>query len=380
MCLIPGLADGKYLVDDNVLSPDRVTEASCLCGRGEHRGHGAGLSRREVLSGSLKAAGGAALASALVPVSTAGAQSPADPTAPPTGDDVVFLGTNGGPILSPAHAQPSAALAVNGTYYLVDAGADCMFQLQKAKIPLGRVSHLFITHNHSDHMAGYPVLAGLGRAQSPPLVRLDVWGPQQRAMHKGVLEVFAADTAARAFVGIMPLEKNVYGHDVTLSRGSNAIKAVFEDNNVKVSAIRVDHGSFKEVPYAYGYRFDLKLTGKSVVFSGDTAPTDRVVKLAQGADLLVHEAMFVPGVEQVVQSVDPSLRDRVRKHILDTHTDVAAIPKIAKAAGAKRVALTHYVPAFIPADVYADTAAQAAATVGYGGEILAPSDLTTVVL
>ena len=68
--------------------------------------------------------------------------------------------------------------------------------------------------------------------------------------------------------------------------------AVMQDDNVKVSATIVEHPPVKP---ALGYRFDFK--DRSIAFSGDTAPFEAVAKMAKGADILVHEAMYVPELE-----------------------------------------------------------------------------------
>ena len=50
---------------------------------------------------------------------------------------------------------------------------------------------------------------------------------------------------------------------------------------------------------ALGYRFDFK--DRSIAFSGDTAPLEAVAKMAKGADVLVHETMYVPAVEKYIK-------------------------------------------------------------------------------
>jgi ribonuclease BN (tRNA processing enzyme) len=215
--------------------------------------------------------------------------------------------------------------------------------------------------------------------QNPPLKRFDVWGPQMKDMHAGLQQVFAGDIASREFMaGQTPFHSVVHGHTVNLERGNHRIVEVFSDNNVKVSAMRVYHGSHAEMPYAYAYRFDLKASGKSVVFSGDTTPTDGMSKLAADCDLLVHEAMYLPGVDQVVQLADPSVRTSLRTHLLSTHTTVEDIPKVAKNANAKRVVMTHLVPAFIPPAAFAATARAASGAVGYAGEVAVAKDLDVI--
>src|SRR4051812_604219 len=108
MCLIPGLADGRFLVSNEFLDEDDVTSAICLCAGG-----GGAIRRTVAVNATFEEA--------------------AD-LEPPDDDAIVFLGTGGGPVLHQPGAQPSTALLVNGTCYLVDAGADVVRQLQKAKI------------------------------------------------------------------------------------------------------------------------------------------------------------------------------------------------------------------------------------------------------
>ena len=88
-----------------------------------------------------------------------------------------------------------------------------------------------------------------------------------------------------------PIEPEAY--ELDLPPGGGIVK-VYEDDNVVVTATRVVHDS---ASIAYAYRFDIKATGKSVVFSGDRGPgpagtpPDDLPTLAQGANLLVHDTM-----------------------------------------------------------------------------------------
>ena len=73
---------------------------------------------------------------------------------------------------------------------------------------------------------------------------------------------------------------------------------VMQDDNVKVSSIVVEHPPVKP---ALAYRFDFK--DRSIGFSGDTAPLEAVAVMAKGADVLVHETMYVPAVEKYIKAV-----------------------------------------------------------------------------
>jgi ribonuclease BN (tRNA processing enzyme) len=86
----------------------------------------------------------------------------------------------------------------------------------------------------------------------------------------------------------VPLAPLVYVHEFT--QGGS----VMQDENVKVTAALVHH---PPVVPSFGYRFDA--ADRSIVISGDTAPSDNLIKLAQGADVLVHDALYVPGVDRL---------------------------------------------------------------------------------
>jgi ribonuclease BN (tRNA processing enzyme) len=385
MCLIPGLASGKHLESaellDESLAVDLPDGGTCGCGHAHAPNDDRGFSRRDLArrAGAAAAvlAGGGLLGQGLPTAFAAG---------PPTGasggepepDRVIMLGVNGGPVLSPVHSQPSICLVVNGDKYLVDCGGDAARQMVNAGLNFKRVRHIFLTHQHLDHTAGYPELALLGWCYQTggalqPGVQL--WGPppitgmQQHfeAMFKLGVEMFEE-------VGFPPFGNLIKPRALSLPK--RGIVKVMEDDNVRVHATRVFHGP--EVADAYAYRFDVKATGKSVAFSGDTVPDDQLVALARDVDLLIHEAQLNANIPLIVGQVAPSVRKPLEKHLLNSHTNVLAVPRIAKEAGAGRVSMCHYglgkPEAFLP------LAQAAAAQAGYTGEVLAPVELQQVFL
>ena len=65
---------------------------------------------------------------------------------------------------------------------------------------------------------------------------------------------------------------------------------VYQDENVKVTAFAVRHGSWKQ---AFGYRFET--ADKTIVISGDAAPSESIAAMCQGCDILVHEVYSTAG-------------------------------------------------------------------------------------
>ena len=116
---------------------------------------------------------------------------------------------------------------------------------------------------------------------------------------------------------------------------------VTQDENVKVTAALVNH---PPVTPAFAYRFDT--ADRSIVISGDTTPTPALVELARGVDVLVHDALFVPGVDRIVARVPnaPALKQSILSH----HTRAEDAGRVAREAGARMLVLSHLVPADDP--------------------------------
>ena len=133
----------------------------------------------------------------------------------------------------------------------------------------------------------------------------------------------------------MPLAPLVHVHE--LREGG----LVMKDDNVKVTAALVDH---PPVVPAFAYRFDA--ADRSIVISGDTARSDNVVGLAQGADVLVHSALYVPAVDRLVARVPNAAR--LKQSIIAHQTSAEDAGRVAEAAGVKTLVLSHLVPADDP--------------------------------
>lgn len=226
---------------------------------------------------------------------------------------------------------------MNDVAYVIDCGNGVARQLALADVPLSKLRHIFITHHHSDHNADYGnliLLAWTAGLRS----RVDTWGPWPiEKMTKLFFEMNEYDINTRITdEGRVPLIPLVHVHE--LMQGG----PVMQDENVKVTAALVHH---PPVVPAFGYRFDA--ADRSIVISGDTAFSDNLVKLAQGADVLVHDALYVPGVDRLVSRVPnaPALKQSIMSH----HTSAEDAGRVAQAAGVKMLVLSHLVPPDDPA-------------------------------
>ena len=251
---------------------------------------------------------------------------------------LILLGTAGGPSIKKARAQPSNALVVNGNVYIIDAGNGVSRQMALAGVSARALRAVFITHNHSDHSADYGTL--LLRAWSSGLkTPVDTYGPPPlEKMTRSYFEYMNWDIQLRIKdEDFPPLVNLVRVHEIK-SEG-----VIYQDENIKVTAAEVPHGAAKP---SYAFRFDT--AQRSFVFSGDTSRSENLIKLAKGADVLVHEIVNIHGVDALVRATDPGNEAR-KRHIIEAHTPIEEVGKVATEAGVRKLVLTHFVPTGLPA-------------------------------
>jgi ribonuclease BN (tRNA processing enzyme) len=277
------------------------------------------VTRRSFLTTSASLLGAAALARA---------QTPERPRT-----RLVLLGTAGGPAPKVGRSAPAQAIVAGDRVYLVDCGDGVARQFALAKLPFPQLRAIFITHQHSDHNAGYGPLFLLGWTAG--LATVDAYGPPPlEKMTRLLLDAYAFDVETRiADEGRAQLAPLIRPHDIT------AGGEVFKDDRVKVTAAVNRH---PPIEHSFAYRFDT--ADRSIVISGDTNYSDAVIALAKGADVLVHEALYRPYWERP----DAPQPRTVRQHIIASHTDTEDIGRVAAAAGVKQLVLSHFVPSDAP--------------------------------
>jgi ribonuclease BN (tRNA processing enzyme) len=224
----------------------------------------------------------------------------------------------------------------NGRAYVVDCGDGVARQLVLAGVPLDSLRHVFVTHHHSDHNADYGNLIWLAWTAGLR-TRVDSWGPPPlEKMTRLFLEMNEFDIRTRiADEGRVALAPLIHAHELT--EGG----VVLQEEDMKVTAALVKH---PPVTPAFGYRFDGP--DRSIVISGDTAPSDSLIELARGADVLIHDAYYPAAVKRLVANVPNATR--LEQSIVSHHTAAEDAGRIASAAQVKLLVLSHLVPAEDP--------------------------------
>jgi ribonuclease BN (tRNA processing enzyme) len=267
--------------------------------------------------------------------------------APRAGTHLITLGTRVGPVPVAHQAQSSNLLIVNGALYLIDAGDGTLRQLAKAGIKFNEIGVIFITHPHSDHIAGLGPLMAVERhdGRKDPI---NVYGPHGvETIVAATIQYFTPDAEIRWDEGLRTSMQDMFrGHDV-------ATGLIYQDANIKVTAVENTHfhltpGNPAYDKYkSYSYRFETP--DKVVVFTGDTGPSQSVEELAKGADILVSEVLVVDDFVEALKkngtwdamSIERQV-GRVR-HLSEDHVTPMEVGKLASRAEVKRVVLTHLI-------------------------------------
>ena len=334
-----------------------------------------------------------------------------------SGLSLVLLGTAGGSATFPVDGSPgvarngiASALVVGGRVHLVDAGQGVARQLTFADIgrhgPTGALHALraiYLTHLHSDHTMDLANLVHCGYLQGwPQDAPVEIWGPGPRGSLPGVptpgnpvvcpsdpapgtrtfvshlLEAFAADLNDRILAAhrrnpftLLSAHDVLPPVDVDLTLGTSPPVEpwlITEDETVRVTATLVDHGAMYP---CLAYRFDT--ADGSVVFSGDTVPSENLVRLSLGADVLVHEVIdALYGAWQFGPGPMTPAQERAVATVLGKHTSTDAVGAVAQAAGVGTLVLTHLVPASVTTERWEQ------AVSGFDGRVVVGEDLLEI--
>ena len=213
------------------------------------------------------------------------------------------------PLRPVGRAQSSNLLIVNGAHYIIDAGDGVTRRLTRLKTNFRDIGNIFITHPHSDHTSGLgawmTVMHDAGRADL-----VNIYGPPGTAASvQGLMQFLSVSSEIRISDGtrVAPSNKVFAGHDT-------GVGMILQDANVKVTAIENSHFNFPTTSpgkyKSYAYRFDTP--DRSVVFTGDTGPSDAIAELAKGADMWCQSRRFCRGMDRAADQHRPLADDDPR--------------------------------------------------------------------
>lgn len=216
---------------------------------------------------------------------------------------VITLGTSAA---LPYNTREHTYLLLEGEAraFLIDCAGSPLQRLFQVSVAREKLEGLIVTHHHPDHIYGVPALL-LGLWLSGRKTPFHIYGPE------------GSVRTLQALVGLMewdgwPEWLPIVYHEVAAQE--NAL--VLDAPEFRITTSPVDHLMMT----ALAVRVEAKRTGGVVVYSSDTGPCEALVRLARGADLLIHEAT---GPEK-------------------GHSSASQAGIVARQAQAKRLVLVHY--------------------------------------
>lgn len=222
-----------------------------------------------------------------------------------------LLGT-GAALSDPHRTTTMLAFADERSVLLVDCGGDAVHRALAAGLDLDRIEALVVTHEHADHASGFPLLMEklwlAGRRRPLPVCGIAPALSQARRCFK------TFDTSGWEGLPELQWQETPHVH------GAPA----WESDSWRVTVTPVRHSKPN-----VGLRVEHVATGRAVAYSCDTEPVDAFVRLARGADVMVHEATGEgPG-----------------------HSSIAQAAGVAEQAGVDRLLLVHLPPGLTEADL-----------------------------
>ena len=226
---------------------------------------------------------------------------------------------SGTAIPHPSRGASGYALVEDGVACLLECGPGSTRRWPGAGITFENARIIVTTHHHVDHCCDLPAVL-FGRNVPDPSVStpLALLGPVSHGAHLAAIEA-------------------MYGRWVEDAHGAREVVSMTDDDHFEAGPFRVDARVMRHSPGALGVR--VSAGGRTLAFSGDSAPCDALVELCGGAELALLECSY------------PAARE-ARGHLTSR-----TAAEVARAAGVSRLVLTHFYPACDAVDVAAEVRA-----------------------
>ena len=233
---------------------------------------------------------------------------------------VTLLGT-GTPNPNPARAGASYLFHAGDFPFLIDCGPGALLRLTQSGKNPADIDHVFFTHFHLDHYAdfGQFVVARWMRGTSKPL---KVYGPEGlKKLVDLIMASLTRDIGYRQAIRTTNPEPPVI-EAVEIEQGF-----AFEHLGLSVRPFDVKHFPIEQ---PFGYR--VETAERKIVFSGDTCPTENLIRHARDADVLIHECVEFENWNAI--GIEPG-------HKSLAHTDPGLLGDIATQAKVGACVTTH---------------------------------------
>ncbi len=193
---------------------------------------------------------------------------------------LIFLGTGGW--VSPANrGYVSILIRPNrvNSLYVLDFGEGAFKSMQRLNINPLAIKAVFISHIHGDHILGLPGL----------LINLKAYG------YDDELKIVAPENSIEFLEKILEtLGESRIRYEIIRAK---AFRTVYSDENVSVEAFPAKHPIETLM-----YKITLKSEGKTVFYSSDTSPFNKLLEFIKGSNILIYEASFLEGFEKFAHS------------------------------------------------------------------------------
>ena len=242
---------------------------------------------------------------------------------------ITFCGSGAGAAVNPRRGASSIHLAHGDARLLVDTGPGFMERMVDSGLNPDAVSGVVFSHLHFDHAMG--VLELFTRLIFRSGAPVTVFGPRDTDTY-----IEAALAFARVNATNERTREWLDGVSVSLTRPGDER----ELGGMQVRSVEVPHAPYLE---CLARRFEAD--GRALVYSGDSvyAP-DAMVPLAEGADVLVHEAFTDSALERMAQGLSESRRAGLLAGMRSTHCPAFDAGQTARDAGVGTLVLTHLTP------------------------------------
>lgn len=241
--------------------------------------------------------------------------------------------------LGMGQAQACIAVITPDHFFLIDSGAGSTDNISRLGLPTAKLNGILLTHFHSDHIAEiYEVnLNSWVQGRPQPLTIIGPEGVEKIA--KGINTTYSEDVSYRTGhhgQELLPPELGVLAHK-TIAHG-----VIFEEGDLTITAYTAEH---PPIHPAVGYRFDYR--GRSVVVSGDGNVNNNTLKIVEGADLLLHDALSLPttiALSNALGAAGQSRQAKIVHDVLDYHASADSLIELGKKSNVTMVAFYHLVP------------------------------------